>query len=162
MPLRATEYIKTNQDKFYRLAYSYMKNSDCALEIVQNSIEHGLEKISTLKNPELLPTWFYRIIVNECMMYFRKHKKVCCYDDLPEIPSDENFCSESEKAIDLYKAIDRLDIKYKTIIILRFFEDLKLDEIAKIAGSNVNTVKSRLYKALNLLKEDIGADYLSE
>lgn len=54
--------------------------------------------------------------------------------------------------IDLNQAMDQLPVKYKTIIILRFFEDLKMDEIAEIIEENVNTVKTRLYRALNLLR----------
>lgn len=54
--------------------------------------------------------------------------------------------------IDLKQAMDQLPVKYKTIIILRFFEDLKMDEIAEIIEENVNTVKTRLYRALNLLR----------
>lgn len=60
--------------------------------------------------------------------------------------------SDSLDNIDLYKAIDELNPKLKTIIILRFFEDMKLEDIANITHTNVNTVKSRLYKALHLLK----------
>ncbi|RBN37681.1 RNA polymerase subunit sigma-70, partial [Priestia megaterium] len=48
--------------------------------------------------------------------------------------------------------MDQLPVKYKTIIILRFFEDLKMDEIAEIIEENVNTVKTRLYRGLNLLR----------
>ncbi len=56
------------------------------------------------------------------------------------------------KDIDLKQAMDQLPVKYKTIIILRFFEDLKMDEIAEIIEENVNTVKTRLYRGLNLLR----------
>jgi len=50
--------------------------------------------------------------------------------------------------IDLYNALDELPLQYKTVIILRFFEDLKLEEIAVIIDENINTVKTRLYRGL--------------
>ena len=55
--------------------------------------------------------------------------------------------------LDLYDAIEKLSEKERTVIRLRFFEDLKLEEIARVTGANLNTVKSRLYKGLKHLKE---------
>ena len=54
--------------------------------------------------------------------------------------------------MDLYAAIDRLDPKLKTVVMLRFFEDMKLAEIAQVTGANLNTVKSRLSTALRRLR----------
>ena len=45
--------------------------------------------------------------------------------------------------------------KLKTVVLLRFFEDMPFDKIAEVTGDNINTVKSRLYKALKLLKLDL-------
>ena len=58
----------------------------------------------------------------------------------------------------MYKYIESLDSKLRTVIILRYFEDMKIEEIAKITKTNVNTVKSRLYKALQVLKKCIDND----
>ena len=59
----------------------------------------------------------------------------------------------SVEGIDVYKCVQSLNEKLKTVIILRFFEDMKIDEIAKITKTNENTVKSRLYKGLKELKK---------
>ena len=56
---------------------------------------------------------------------------------------------------DRYEAIEQLNPDLKTVVILRFFEDLKFEDIAKITKTNINTVKSRLYKALKLLRVSI-------
>ena len=72
-------YIKDNQDKFYRLAYSYVKNQEDALDVIQDAIIRAMEKIHTLKNPEYLKTWFYRILVNECLNHIRKMKSILLY-----------------------------------------------------------------------------------
>jgi len=53
---------------------------------------------------------------------------------------------------DLQRALDNLPEKYRTIVVLRYFEDLKIDEIAEILNENVNTVKTRLYKSLEILR----------
>ena len=64
--------------------------------------------------------------------------------------------------LDLYDAIDRLDLKEQAVIRLRFFEDMKLEEIARATGANLNTVKSRLYKALKKLRDMTGEDLHDE
>lgn len=53
---------------------------------------------------------------------------------------------------DLQKALDNLPDKYRTVVVLRYFEDLKIEEIAQILNENTNTVKTRLYKSLEKLR----------
>jgi len=62
--------------------------------------------------------------------------------------------------LDVYRAVGRLDPKLRTVVMLRFYEDMKLEEIARITGTNLNTVKSRLYTALSRLREDLGCEVL--
>ena len=61
------DYITAGQADFYRLAYSYVKNRDAALDVVQESIVKALTKIDSLREPAYLRTWFYRILLNERM-----------------------------------------------------------------------------------------------
>lgn len=145
-----TTYIKENQEKFYRLAYSYAKEKQLALDIVQDAIVKALDKIETLRNPEYMKTWLYRILINECLSNVRKAKvasKVLIEDyDLQYEQKD------TLEQWELYQKIEQLPTKLKTVILLRFFEDMKLEEITKITNTNLSTVKSRLYKALKELK----------
>lgn len=147
---KLVEYIKANQNTFYRLAYSYVKHQDTALDIVQESIYKALTSVNSLKNPEYIKTWLYRIIVNTSISYIRKNKRIIVTDEVPEVIQydDVHFADK----LYLYAALDRLDEKHKTVIVLRYFEDLKIEEIAKITECNVNTVKTRLYAGIRKLK----------
>lgn len=150
------EYIKKNQNKLYRIAFSYTKEEESALDIVQESIEKALKNIHQLKTTEYVKTWFYRILINESLQYVKKNKKLIMYsiDDLEkDIYWEEDIQKDD---IDIYKCVQKLNDKLKTVIILRFFEDMKIEEIAKVTNTNVNTVKSRLYKALEELKKAVG------
>lgn len=149
------DYIKENQEKLYRVAFSYSKNEDAALDIVQETIVKALKNINNLKEKEYVKTWFYRILINECLQYVKKNKKIilCELQEIEDkIEWNENINIEG---IDIYNYIQELNEKLKTVITLRFFEDMKIDEIAKITKTNVNTVKSRLYKGLEKLKKTI-------
>ena len=153
---RLTEFIVAGQADFYRLAYSYVKDRDTALDVVQESIVKALSKSDTLREPAYVKTWFYRILINECMNWHRYRRRVLPMEELPESPGGSE--RDHEARLDLYDAIERLEEKERTIIRLRFFEDMKLEEIARITGTNLNTVKSRLYKRLKRLKEWTGEE----
>ena len=153
-----TNYIKENQEKFYRIALTYSKNEDAALDIVQEAIVKALNNINKLKREEYVKTWFYRILINECLQYIKKSKRISIYE-FQDIESQIEWNDDiSINGIDMYKYIESLDSKLRTVIILRYFEDMKIEEIAKITKTNVNTVKSRLYKALQVLKKCIDND----
>ena len=150
------EYIVTHQEDLYRLAFSCVKNRDAALDVVQESIVRALSKSDTLRRPEHMKTWFFRILLNESMNHYRRTKRLVPLEDaLPDAPAP---AGDTAARLDLYAAIDRLDPKEQAIIRLRFFEDMKLDEIAQITSTNLNTVKSRLYKSLRKLKEFTGEE----
>lgn len=147
------DYIETHQTSFYRLAFTYVKDRDASLDIVQNAVVQALTHVHTLRQPEYMRTWFTRILVNESLRYLRKNKKYLPTDELPE-----DFSSEDEdiaQKLDVYRAVGRLDPKLRTIVVLRFYEDMQLADIAAITGVNLNTVKSRLYKALAELKVEM-------
>lgn len=154
------ELIKSNQEKYYRVAFSYVKNNEDALDIVHDAIVKALQKVHGLRNRAYLETWFYRILINESISFIRKRKPVLYPDALPEAQLSAAEAVEPEEYMTLYAAIDHLSPKLKTVIILRFFEDMKFDEIAEITGAKLSTVKARVYKALKILKIDIeGIDY---
>lgn len=152
--------IEANKEKYYRVAYTYVKNKEDALDIVHDAIVKALQKMDSLRKREYLATWFYRILINESISYIRKNRKVVYLDELDDaqLPATEEM--DREQYITLYSAIDDLSPELKTILILRFFEDMKLDEIAEITSLRLSTVKARLYKALKLSKIDMEGDKL--
>ena len=71
-----TDYILSHQEEFYRLAYSYVKNRDTALDVVQESIVRALSRADSLRDPAYVKTWFYRILVNESINHFRRSSRL--------------------------------------------------------------------------------------
>ena len=152
-------YVKENQEKLYKIAYLYTKNQEVALDVVQEAIAKSLENINKLRKEEFVKTWFYRILINEALQTVRKNKKTIeCELQENELHLDSHESSLINN-IDIYKSLQKLDDKTRTVIFLRFFENMKIDEISKITKTNANTVKSRLYKGLRKMKKDIGEKY---
>lgn len=144
------DYIVENKESFYKIAYSYVKNEYDALDIVHDAICKALSKINTLKDIDNIKPWFYKILINTTTDYIRKNKKYIVVSD--DILKDSKIEYDKYSDIDLQRAVDSLDEIYKTVIILRYFEDMKIEDIAKTLDQNVSTIKTRIYKALSKLK----------
>ncbi|PIC63793.1 RNA polymerase subunit sigma-70 [Sporosarcina sp. P13] len=151
------KFIIENQESHYRLAYSYVRNKENALDIVQDSIFKALQSIDRLDEINYLKTWFYRILVNTSIDFIRKHQRVLVMDD--EVL--DGYLPQTEDRqidLDLLDALDALSAYEKSLIILRFFEDLKIEEVAAVLDENVNTIKTKLYRTLRKLRIEIGEE----
>ncbi|HAU5020174.1 TPA: sigma-70 family RNA polymerase sigma factor [Clostridioides difficile] len=147
---KVEKYIIDNKDSFYRIAYSYTKNEEDALDVVQEAMYKALYSVENIKEVNYIKTWFYKILIRTSIDFIRKNRK---YNNMTDIDLvDETGEYDKYTDLDLRRALEELPIKYKSIIILRFFEDLKIEEVAIILDENVNTVKTRLYTALKKLK----------
>lgn len=153
--------ITENKENVYRLAYSYVKNKEDALDIVQDSIYKAMTRMDLLKDPEAVKSWFYRIVVNTSLDFLRRNKKVHTME--PEII--ETYSPPAEDVytdIDLKRTLEDLPPKYRAVIVLRYFEDLKINEVAEVLNENTNTIKTRLYQALQLLRVKLKDEALKE
>lgn len=140
-----------NYDKYYRLAYSYMKTEQDALDAVQESAYKAIRDCGRVKEKKYIGTWIYRIVVNTALDALRRRGRET---SLEEGWREESW-QPSHEGLELREILDRLDEKEKTVVVLRYFHDLKLEDIAKISGENVNTVKARLYRTLKKMKLEL-------
>lgn len=141
--------LLANYEKYYRLALSYSRNEADACDIVQEAAYKAILKCESLKNIEYADTWIYRIVINEAYTFLKKRRME---ENLDEIEEKNISAEDAYENLDLKQALERLDEKDRTIVVLRFFEDRRLDEIAEILDMNLNTVKSRLYRVMDRLK----------
>ena len=151
-----TDYLVTDQARFYRLAYSYLKDREEALDALQTSVCRALEKQHELKETEALRAWFYHILVNVCMDVLRRRKRVMLVP--PEALDTGSYEDPMPSGGTLAQRVDALPPEVGTIIKLRFYEDLSLKEISTVTGWNLNTVKTRLYTGLKKLRISMEGD----
>lgn len=151
---RLIQYIIENQDRFYRVAYSYTRHQEDALDVVQNAVCKALEAHESIKNEDAIKTWFYRILINECLTVIKKRKRFLLTDDVLE--REEVYYEKGyEQDGGMEKELDSLELDVQGIIKLRFFEEMSLKEISRITGLNLNTVKTKLYRGIKQLKENM-------
>jgi RNA polymerase sigma-70 factor (ECF subfamily) len=143
--------LTEHYDKYYRIAYSYVFQEQDAMDIVQEGAYRAILKSHLLKQPEYADTWICRIMMNEAARYIKKNRGKTV--NLEQVPEEGKL--DQPEDVDLKRALDRLDEKERTIVVLRYFEEEKLETIARILDLNLSTVKSRLYRAMDKLKADL-------
>lgn len=151
--LQETENVLLqNYEKYYRLAYSYTKNKEDALDVVQESAYKAILSCGKVENPAYLSTWICRIVINTAIDLMRKREKD---DSWAEIPEAHGGRRDVYRDPDLETALNSLDRTEKTIIMLRYFEEFRLEDIARIMDLNQNTVKAKLYRGLKKLRKKL-------
>ena len=151
---RLIQYILDDQDRFYRVAYSYTRHQEDALDAVQSAVCKALEAHERIKNADAIRTWFYKILINECLTVLKKRGRVVLTADTAK--QEEAYYEKGyEQGGDIEQELEKLEMDVQVIIKLRFFEEMSLKEISSITGYNLHTVKSKLYRGLKLLKENI-------
>lgn len=152
------EALLENYDTYYRLAYSYVKNPEDASDIVQEGAYQAIRKCQSLEQTQYVKTWLYRLMINETFNYCRKRQKTVSTEEI----TVEHGIEDTYKDVDLWNALATLEDKDRTVIILRYFEDYKISDIADIMEENVSTVKSRLYRGIKKLRIQMENDWIWE
>lgn len=142
--------ILTYYKDMYRLAYSYVRNSEEAEDIVQDSVYAAMKHADSIKNIEKIKSFLLSIVVHRALDHLRKFQKIESIEDNPEAEAIGTL--DRYENIDLKNALEILKPNEKTVIVLRYFEDLPLKDIAETMGKNENTVKTILYRSLTKLR----------
>ncbi|WP_280771555.1 sigma-70 family RNA polymerase sigma factor [Salipaludibacillus daqingensis] len=146
-------------DRILHLAFTYVRNRATAEDLTQEIFIKCYEKLAQFNQQASIKTWLYRIASNHCKDYLKSwhYRKVTLNEKILDyIPSkskhvEEEIIAKSEKH-SLSNAVMGLPIKYREIVFLHYYEELTLVEISKITTVNINTIKTRLKRAKELLK----------
>lgn len=149
-------------DRLCREAYIRCKYEEDVKEIVQETIYKAYRNIRSLKEPQYFKTWLSRILINVANDYLRNKGMVDLELDETSYVKEVVIEDKIEIKIDLYNAIDELEDKYKDAVILRYIDDLKIEDISKLLDRPVNTIKTHLRKALKDMKKMLKEGYFNE
>ena len=142
--------IEQEKIKLYKMAFLYMKNEDDALDVVQETVTKAFIPIKTLKGEGSFSTWITRILINTALETIRKNQNIVPINN--QIIENE-IANHHEERIDLVSAISQLEEKYKTVIILKYYQDLTVPVISEILQCPQGTVKSNLHRGIIELKK---------
>jgi RNA polymerase sigma-70 factor, ECF subfamily len=151
------ELLSLYKENLYKIALVYLKNEQDALDAVSDTVYKAYMNIKKIKNPSFFKTWIIKILINSAIDRLAESKNIIYIDDYQKINSFNILESEFDidASFDLFTAIDKLDIKFKNIVVLKYFEDMTISQISTLLGLPEGTVKVRLHRALKKIKVEL-------
>ena len=157
------ELMQSHESRIYAIALRMMGNREDAQDCAQEAMVRIYRAMGSFKGQSALATWIYRITMNTCLDELRRRKarKVTSLDSLVDngwSPTDTGDTPEEhglrvEKQNALNQAIQSLPDDMRAAIILRDVKGYSYDEIASILDANVGTIKSRISRGREKLRE---------
>lgn len=158
------DLVQPFQDRLFRKACSMLGSTYDAEDALQEALLTSFRAIQKFRGESSIYTWLYRIVVNRCTDLIRKRssEKIDFIDpisfDVEDSSNLEKNQELSEHADYLIKQIRSMESKFAELLLMRYFDELSYEEIGKLLDLKVGTVKSRLFKARELLKRRIFQD----
>ncbi|QFT87308.1 RNA polymerase sigma factor SigV [Bacillus sp. THAF10] len=146
--------IRQEQEKLYKIAFSYMKNEQDALDVVQEAIINGYQAFEKLQNVQYFSTWMTRILINAANNELRRKKKITFL----EIEKYEEPIKETQFSIhklDLAEVLQRLKPEQRTLLMMRFHYGYSIKEMAQIFNKPEGTIKSQIHRTLAKVKSEL-------
>lgn len=140
--------------RYHKPLYQFLCRFTGEEQLAEDIVQDVFVRLMTHQNhsPMQLKAWLYAVARNLARDHFRSARYR--YEQAADFDTDDHLLPvlDSERQIDVEEALQRLTIDQREVILLRFYHDLKVDEIAKIIGVPSGTIKSRLFHALKRLK----------
>ena len=151
--------FKRNNKRLFLIALSFTANQYDAEDILQNSFMKLLKTKTEFENDEHIDKWLTSVTVNESKNLLKSafRKKSAYFEDYVA-----TYSFESEKSEDLFNAVMSLPKKLRTVIHLFYYEDMAIKEIADMLNIKQSAVKTRLCRAREQLKIQLGDDWNDE
>ncbi|CRK82048.1 sigma-70 family RNA polymerase sigma factor [Neobacillus massiliamazoniensis] len=151
------QLIQLYKMDLYKTALSFLRNEEEAIEAIQEITYRAYKNIQTVQESAYFKTWLIRIMINYCNDQLKKKKQVVVNEEIINIQG----ISENHTRMELKDAMLGLDDRSREILTLKYFNDMKIKEIASTMQCPEGTVKTWLNKALKALRdklEDKGGD----
>ncbi|MCG8416820.1 MAG: sigma-70 family RNA polymerase sigma factor [Proteobacteria bacterium] len=146
-----------------RIAQDLLRNPAEAEDAVQDALARACEACDRLRDLEAAESWFYRILTNVCLRGLRRRRlRQLFFGQANEVaensaassetPADRALARQRDVAL-LVSALDRLPVKQRTALLLRYGHDMSISEIADMLGVKPATVKTHLVRGLHRLRK---------
>ena len=141
-------------EALFRTALYYGSKYKIAEDLLQQTVIEAIQHFPQLKNKAYFKTWITRILINNFKQYYRKFKS------LEKVSMEKDVCSGDScdsvvESLYIQELLEKLDNKYRTVVVLKYMNDMTIDEISQALKIPQSTVKSRLYRALRKLENEI-------
>jgi RNA polymerase sigma-70 factor (ECF subfamily) len=139
--------VTEHRQSLFFTAKSILKNDADAEDAVCNAVMKAFENFSQLKETGFFRSWITRIVINEAYNIYRKNKNIQSMEEISVEPSYTDHHDE------MWEIVNSLEEEYRTVIILFYYNDIPIKQIADYLGIAQGTVKSRLNRGRRKLRE---------
>lgn len=151
------EIVERYKDAMYRYCFSFVHDEDIAEDLAQDTFIKAYFRLSTYDQSKKLSTWLFKIATNTTYDHLRRAKRT---NQLGEEAANRIISRADSPARlaeydELHRAVDRLDIRYRTVISLYYWQGASYAEIAEIMGKPEGTVKGWLSRAKQQLRKEM-------
>ncbi|WP_066070231.1 sigma-70 family RNA polymerase sigma factor [Neobacillus soli] len=143
-----------HSDQLYRTAYLYVGNREDALDVIQETAYKALLGVVQLREERYFLTWLTRILIFCAYDVLKRKKKEMPIEKIKDVLPAK--AEKRDECIDLIDAIHQLKDHYRNAVILFYYRDLPISEVAKVMEVPENTVKTYLFRGKNQLKKLLG------
>jgi RNA polymerase sigma-70 factor (ECF subfamily) len=153
-------------DKVLKLAYYHIRDRHQAEDIVQEVFCRVYKNLDKFRGESSYYTWIYRITVNVCRDYIRSayFRRILPWGDpgyTDILKKSEERMFEAVEGGEVFQRVMDLPLKYRSVIVLYYFEDLKTNEIAEVLKIRENTVRTRLCRGRKILQDLLSREEIS-
>lgn len=141
--------VSEASDLMYRLAYGILHNETDAEDAISESVLKAWENIDNIHNVSRLKNWLLSIVVNESKNMYKKIKREVAVERIFEYLDATEVKNENS---DILYILESLKMEQRIVIIMHYFNEMSVKEIAEVLHISTGTVKSRLNRARNNLK----------
>lgn len=155
-------FVRQHETGVFRLAYSVLGDEADANEVTQETFLAALRSLHRYQERQSLKAWLYTIALNLSRSHLRKHKVIerlkAAVGGIFRVEAQKQVTPEdqviqTEQEATLWKELNKLDERHRTAVVLRYFHDLPIAEIAQVMGTCEGTIHSRLHTARERLKD---------
>ena len=146
--------INENRLKMYKTAIAILKDEDDANDAIQEALYSAYKNYYSLREKSYFTTWIIKILINKCCNIINKNKKIAYIDDTViqnTASSEDNY--EIENSLEW--VLNQIDKELKEIVVLYYYDDFSVADIANVVDIPQGTIKSRLSRAREQIKEII-------
>jgi RNA polymerase sigma-70 factor (ECF subfamily) len=143
------------EKRVFNYVLRLVSNREDALDLTQDAFLKAYQSLRKLEDPARFSAWLFRIAHNESYSLLRKRRPETEVVDQPPASAPGRRMLPVETSLAVTAALDRLSPDQREAVVLKVYQGFKFDEMAEILDCPVSTVKSRVYTALDLLKQTL-------
>jgi RNA polymerase sigma-70 factor (ECF subfamily) len=150
------EIMVRYERQIYRICYRFVENREDAMDLAQDVFIKAFEHLATFRRESSLKTWLYRIAMNHCINHVKKHSQE--FVEVTEYTGSSHSSAQTqledrEQRDEFRRMVKLLPPKQKAILELRINDQLSYEEIAKMSGRSISTIKASVFFALEKLRK---------